>query len=54
MSLLQADWLEGNPFRRLAVAAVVPLAVVGLLGFLARSTRDRYERAQPADVTAKQ
>jgi hypothetical protein len=54
VSLLNADVLAGNPFRRLAVASVLPLAVVGLLGYLARSTRDRYERAQPVDVTIEE
>jgi hypothetical protein len=50
MSFLDAGWLAGHQFRQLAAAALLPLAVVGLLGFLARSTRERYEQAKPADV----
>jgi hypothetical protein len=50
--ILQAGFLDDSPFRRLVLAALVPLAVVGLLGFLARSTRQRYERAKPAAVAA--
>ena len=50
MSLLDAGWLAGHQFRQLAAAALLPLAVVGLLGFLARSTRERYEQAKPSDV----
>jgi hypothetical protein len=50
VSLLDAGWLAGNQLRQLAAAAVLPLAVVGLLGFLARSTRERYEQSKPAGV----
>jgi hypothetical protein len=50
MSFLDAGWLAGHQFRQLAAAALLPLAVVGLLGFLARSTRERYEQAKPSDV----
>ena len=50
MSFLDAGWLAGHQFRQLAAAALLPLAVVGLLGFLARSTRERYEQAKPIDV----
>lgn len=50
ISLLNVGWLARNQFRQLAAAAVLPLAVVGLLGYLARSTRDRYEQAKPMDV----
>ena len=49
MSFLDAGWLAGHQFRQLA-AALLPLAVVGLLGFLARSTRERYEQTKPSDV----
>jgi len=52
MSFLDAGWLAGHQFRQLAAAALLPLAVVGLLGFLVRSTRDRYEQAKPSDVVA--
>jgi hypothetical protein len=52
MSFLDAGWLAGHQFRQLAAAALLPLAVVGLLGFLARSTRERYEQAKPSDVVA--
>jgi hypothetical protein len=37
MSFLDAGWLAGHQFRQLAAAALLPLVVVGLLGFLARS-----------------
>jgi hypothetical protein len=50
VSLLDAGWLAGNQLRQLAAAAVLPLAVVGLLGFLARSTRERYEQSKPVGV----
>jgi hypothetical protein len=50
MSFLDAGWLAGHQFRQLAAAALLPLAVVGLLGFLARSTRRRYEQAKPSGV----
>src|SRR5215207_991733 len=50
VSLLDAGWLAGNQLRQLAAAAVLPLAVVGLLGFLARSTRERYEQSKPTGV----
>jgi hypothetical protein len=50
ISLLSVGWLAGNQFRQLAAAAVLPLAVVGLLGFLARSTRERYEQSKPTRV----
>jgi len=54
ISLLNVGWLAGNQLRQLAAAAVLPLAVVGLLGYLARSTRDRYEQAKPTAVAAYQ
>ena len=54
ISLLNVGWLAGNQFRQLAAAAVLPLAVVGLLGYLSRSTRDRYEQAKPTAVSAYQ
>src|SRR5215218_445411 len=38
MSFLNAGSLAGHQFRQLAAAALLPLVVVGLLGFLARST----------------
>jgi hypothetical protein len=50
VALLEVRWLADHAARQLAAAAVVPLAVVGLLGYLARSTRDRHERAKPAAV----
>jgi hypothetical protein len=50
VSLLDAGWLAGSQLRQLAAAAVLPLAVVGLFGFLGRSTRDRYEQSKPAGV----
>jgi len=50
MSFLDAGWLAGHQFRQLAAAALLPLVVVGLLGFLARSTRERYEHTRPSDV----
>ncbi|HEY6708387.1 MAG TPA: hypothetical protein VJB61_12455 [Actinomycetota bacterium] len=50
MSFLDAGWLAGHQFRQLAAAALLPLGVVGLLGFLARSTRQRYEQAKPSGV----
>ena len=50
ISLLNVGWLAGHQFRQLAAAAVLPLAVVGLLGYLARSTRDRYEQTKPRAV----
>jgi hypothetical protein len=50
ISLLDAGWLAGHQLRQLAAAAVLPLAVVGLLGYLARSTRDRYEQTKPEAV----
>ena len=50
ISLLNAGFLAGHQLRQLAAAAILPLAVVGLLGFLARSTRERYEQAKPMDV----
>ena len=50
MSFLDAGWLAGHQFRQLAAAALLPLAVVGLLGFLARSTRERYEQTKPSEV----
>jgi len=52
MSFLNAGWLASHQSRQLAAAAVLPLAVVGLLGFLARSTRERYEQTRPSDVVA--
>ena len=54
MAFLDAGWLAGHQFRQLAAATLLPLAVVGLLGFLARSTRDRYEQAKPSDVVTWQ
>ena len=50
VSLLDAGWLAGNQLRQLAAAAVLPLAMVGLLGFLARSTQERYEQSKPVGV----
>jgi hypothetical protein len=50
--LLNGGGLAGHPLRQLAAAAALPLAVVGLLGYLARSTRQRYEQAKPTAVVA--
>jgi hypothetical protein len=50
LSLLEVAWLAGKPFRQLIAAAVLPLVVVGLLGYLARATRNRHEHTKPAAV----
>lgn len=52
--------IAGYPARRLLVGALLPLAVIGGLGYLARSTRSRYEQVSPdgtsrdADAVAAQ
>jgi hypothetical protein len=50
VALLDVGWLDGNPFRQLVAAAALPLVVVGLLGYLARATRNRHEHTKPAAV----
>lgn len=44
---LDAAWLRDRPGRQLAVTALVPLAVVGLLWWLAGATWDTLERVRP-------
>ena len=44
---LDAAWLRDRPGRQLAVTALVPLAVVGLLWWLAGATWDKLERVRP-------
>ena len=44
---LDAAWFRDRPGRQLAVTALVPLAVVGLLWWLAGATWDKLERVRP-------
>ena len=44
---LDAAWLRDRPGRQVAVTALVPLAVVGLLWWLAGATWDKLERVRP-------
>ena len=45
---LSGSAVAGYPARRLLVGLAAPLAVVGLLGFLARTTSNRYEHMTTA------
>ena len=52
---LDAAWLRDRPGRQVAVTALLPLAVVGLLWWLAGATWDKLERVRPpaSDTAAR-
>lgn len=52
---LDAAWLRDRPGRQVAVTALVPLTVVGLLWWLAGATWDKLERVRPpaSDTAAR-
>ena len=52
---LDAAWLRDRPGRQVAVTALLPLAMVGLLWWLAGATWDKLERVRPpaSDTAAR-
>jgi hypothetical protein len=52
---LDAAWLRDRPGRQVAVTALLPLAVIGLLWWLAGATWDKLERVRPpsSDTAAR-
>jgi hypothetical protein len=53
LAWLDGTWLRDRPGRQVAATALLPLAVVGLLWWLARSTWGRLERVDPPAAPAE-